>query len=141
MKNIRNIIVYDKHCKLLSPCNEKVARVLLHRKRAIELGDNAIKLILNKKDLKIMKNKVLERDNRICFYCGRNIPLDEIATIDHVIPKKIDLNGNCGYDTEENMVCCCYNCNKHKADMSFEDYMIYRYSILIAYMKVINKRN
>lgn len=130
-----NVTVYDKHGKLLSSCNEKVARVLLQRKRAIKLGDNSIKLILDKKDLKKIKKKVIERDNRVCFYCAKEIPLDEIATIDHVIPKTINSNGKCGYDTEENMVCCCLNCNNHKADMNFEDYIIYRYSILLAYLK------
>lgn len=131
-----NITVYDKRGKLLNTCTEKVASVLLQRKRAIKIDDTAIKLIIDKKDIKIIKKKIIQRDNRICFYCAKSIPIDAIATVDHVIPKTIDSNGKCGYDTEENMVCCCLNCNNHKADMNFDDYIIYRYSILIAYFNI-----
>lgn len=130
-----NVIVYNKYGKLLAPCNEKVAGVLLQRKRAIKVGDDAIKLILDKNDLKRIKRKVIERDNRVCFYCGKKIPPNETATVDHLIPKTIDSNGQCGFDSEKNLVCCCYNCNHHKGYMNFEDYIIYRYCILIAYLK------
>lgn len=132
----RCITVYDKHNKLLAPCSKKVAWVLINRKRAIEIGDNTIKILVDKQDLRKLKKKVIQRDKGICIYCGR---LAITPTIDHVNPKTITDKGKCGYDTEENMVCSCLKCNKHKDNMSFNEYIKFRYATLIAIVYTIAK--
>lgn len=137
----RCITVYDKNGKELAPCTKKVAWVLINRKRAISVGENAIKIILDKKDLRSIKKKVIKRDNRTCVYCGHVISKDEVATVDHLNPKHVAKNGGCGYDTEENMACSCLNCNNHKGDMPLEDYLIYRLSIFIAYCNTVARIN
>lgn len=129
----RCIKVFDKKGNKLEPCTETVANVLISRRRAVRISENAIKIILDKRDLKRIKKRVIERDKRVCFYCGKTIPENEIATVDHVNPKHIAKNGRCGYDTEENMVCACLNCNNHKDNRSLNKYIIYRFAILIAY--------
>jgi len=126
----RCVTVYDKHGKLLSPCTKKVAWVLTNRKRAIEIGENTIKITVDRQDLRRLKNRVIKRDKGICIYCG-TVAIN--PTIDHLNPKTILQNGDCGYDTEENLACSCLRCNKHKDNMSFEEYIIYRYTILLAY--------
>ena len=130
----RCITVYDKDGKKLSPCSRKVAWVLLNRKRAVEIAEDAIQILLDKKDLKMIRNIVIERDNRTCFYCGEVIPEDEIVTVDHLDPKHIKEDGTCGLDDEENMACACLKCNNHKGNMTAEEYILLRFSILMAFI-------
>lgn len=131
METDRCITVYDKYDNLLDPCTRKVAWVLVNRKRAIEIDTDTIKIVLDKKDLRRLKKKVIKRDNGNCIYCGR---LAINPTIDHLNPKTIVGDGSCGYDTEENMACSCLSCNKHKDNMGFEEYIEYRYAILLAFV-------
>lgn len=94
VKNDRIVTVYSKSGELLSPCTEKVAWVLISRKRVVELENNVIQIIIDKRDLKELKKKVIKRDNRTCFYCGKIIRKSEIATVDHLNPRHISDLGN-----------------------------------------------
>jgi 5-methylcytosine-specific restriction endonuclease McrA len=53
---------------------------------------------------------IFERDNFICFYCGRKTYKDGIEiNVDHVIPKSSG-----GLNTADNLVTCCLDCNASK---------------------------
>lgn len=129
--NERTIKVVDKFGKELKPCTEKVAWVLVNRSRAVQVDSTTIKIVLTKEDIRRIKRKAIARDNRICHYCGKQIPLGESATADHITPKIIR-NGKTGYDTIDNFVCACFDCNNHKDNMSYEDYIMLRTSTLLA---------
>lgn len=60
-----------------------------------------------KKDLKMSRLKIYQRDGYKCVYCGTHKKL----TIDHVIPKSRG-----GLNTWENMVTCCFDCNSKKGN-------------------------
>ena len=131
----KKINVVDKLGNKLAPCSEKVAWVLVSRHRAIKLDANTIKIILTKEDIRRIKKQAIARDKRICHYCGKHIPLDEPATADHITPKVIK-NGKSGYDTIDNFVCACFDCNNHKDKMSYEDYVMLRTSSLLAILSL-----
>lgn len=132
--------VYGKRGEQLSPCTKKVAWVLVSRKKAIEIDENSIRIVKDRQDLQLIKKKVIKRDRRICIYCGKYIPKNEIATVDHLNPRHISSEGNCGYDDEENLACSCLECNRHKRNMGFKEYVEYRYIILLAYALFITKK-
>ena len=46
--------------------------------------------------------------------------MDNLITIDHVIPKKFG-----GKDEEWNLRCCCFRCNKDKGCRSIREYFKY----------------
>ena len=131
----RKINVVDKLGNKLAPCTEKVAWVLISRQRAIRIDDNTIKIVLTKEDIRRIKKQAIARDNRICHYCGKQIPLDEPATADHITPKIIK-NGKSGFDTIDNFVCACFDCNNHKDKMAYEDYVLLRTSSLLAILSI-----
>lgn len=60
-----------------------------------------------KKDLKMSRLKIYQRDGYKCVYCGTHKKL----TIDHVMPKSRG-----GLNTWENMVTCCFDCNSKKGN-------------------------
>lgn len=64
------------------------------------------------KQIRFSRINVYLRDQHICQYCGQNFSKDQL-NLDHVIPKSKG-----GLTTWENVVCCCLNCNKRKADLS-----------------------
>lgn len=61
----------------------------------------------NKKDLKISRQRIYQRDGYQCVYCGTYKNL----TIDHVIPKSRG-----GANSWENMTTCCFSCNSKKGN-------------------------
>lgn len=65
-----------------------------------------------KKDLKISRLKIYQRDGYKCVYCGTHKKL----TIDHVIPKSKG-----GKNTWENMVTCCSDCNSKKGSKTLQE--------------------
>jgi 5-methylcytosine-specific restriction endonuclease McrA len=65
---------------------------------------------LPRKEIKLTRNNVFERDKDRCQYCGR-VFLREDLNLDHVIPR--DRGGR---TTWENIVCSCIKCNSHKAN-------------------------
>jgi len=48
------------------------------------------------------------RDRETCQYCGEKFPRNELS-LDHVIPR-----ASGGKSTWDNIVCCCFNCNRKK---------------------------
>jgi len=78
---------------------------------AIIIAPNAIKLI---KKLKPLKDRVLERDNYTCQYCG-----EKGDTIDHIVPQsKYKI-----HTTEEMVVCACKRCNQLKANRPMHEFI------------------
>ncbi|KXU35437.1 HNH endonuclease [Cephaloticoccus primus] len=65
---------------------------------------------LPRKELKLTRNNVFERDKNTCQYCARVFPRDEL-NLDHVIPRDFG-----GRTTWENIVCSCIKCNSRKAN-------------------------
>lgn len=132
MEKQKYIRVLNKQGKELSPCAEKIAWVLLSRKRAIKINDDCIQLIIDKDDIKNLKKQAIERDKRVCIYCGRLITESEKATVDHLMPKHVFQDGTSGYDSLDNLACCCKACNSHKGMKSFNSYCMFRVSFIIA---------
>lgn len=65
---------------------------------------------LPRKDLKLTRNNVFERDKNRCQYCGKVHDRSEL-NLDHVIPRHYG-----GKTTWENVVCSCIRCNTRKAN-------------------------
>ena len=65
---------------------------------------------LPRKELKLTRNNVFERDKNSCQYCARTLPREEL-NLDHVIPRDYG-----GKTTWENIVCSCVKCNTRKAN-------------------------
>ena len=128
--DIKNIKVLDKKGRELSPCSKKIAWVLVERKRAIQIDANTIKIVVDKNDIKKMKQQVVKRDNRTCFYCGKVIPLDESPSVDHLRSKHISNTKKTGYDSLDNMTCSCLACNRNKGTIDFNDYCYFRISLI-----------
>ena len=63
-----------------------------------------------KKDLKLTRKNVFERDKYQCQYCGKRLPPEDL-NLDHVIPRHYG-----GKTTWENIVCSCVKCNSRKAN-------------------------
>ena len=60
-----------------------------------------------------IRKRILERDKRICHYCGK-----EADTVDHKTPVRFG-----GTDDEENLVACCRKCNSKKHTTPYEDFI------------------
>lgn len=56
---------------------------------------------------KLTRIEVFNRDKHICQYCKKEL---KELTLDHVVPRSRG-----GQHTWENVVTCCFNCNRHKA--------------------------
>lgn len=63
------------------------------------------------------KAGVLERDKRICAYCGKT---SKDMSVDHIIPRS-RFSNRTEADTWENTVACCFNDNSRKADRTPEE--------------------
>ena len=63
-----------------------------------------------KKELKLTRKNVFERDKYQCQYCGKRLPSEDL-NLDHVIPRHYG-----GKTTWENIVCSCVKCNSRKAN-------------------------
>jgi 5-methylcytosine-specific restriction endonuclease McrA len=63
-----------------------------------------------KKEIKLTRANVFERDNHTCQYCGRRFERKQL-NIDHVKPR--DKGGK---TTWENVVCSCVPCNTRKGN-------------------------
>ena len=60
------------------------------------------------KHVRFNRLNIFARDNNTCQYCGKKLPKSEL-NIDHVIPRSRG-----GKSTWENVVCCCFPCNRKK---------------------------
>lgn len=63
-----------------------------------------------KKELKLTRRNVFERDKYRCQYCAKRMASEEL-NLDHVIPRHYG-----GKTTWENIVCSCIKCNSRKAN-------------------------
>lgn len=62
-----------------------------------------------KTKVRFSRHNIYTRDGNTCQYCGQNLPRTEL-NLDHVVPR-----AQGGRTTWENVVCCCVDCNLHKA--------------------------
>ena len=65
---------------------------------------------LPRKELKLTRGNVFDRDKSQCQYCGKHFPSEQL-NLDHVIPRH-----HGGRTTWENIVCSCIPCNTRKAN-------------------------
>jgi 5-methylcytosine-specific restriction endonuclease McrA len=65
---------------------------------------------LPKKEVKLTRNNVFERDQFTCQYCGLRLERKDL-NIDHVVPRHQG-----GQTTWENVVCSCIDCNSRKGN-------------------------
>ncbi|MCC5024226.1 MAG: HNH endonuclease [Candidatus Synoicihabitans palmerolidicus] len=65
---------------------------------------------LPRKEIKLTRSNVFQRDKDTCQYCGRIFDREDL-NLDHVIPR--DRGGR---TTWENIVCSCIKCNSRKAN-------------------------
>jgi len=61
-----------------------------------------------KTQVRFTRANIYSRDRNACQYCGNTFPRNELS-IDHVIPRSYG-----GKSMWENVVCCCFTCNKRK---------------------------
>ena len=64
------------------------------------------------------RDKVILRDNKICYICNRTLSDKEI-TIDHVIP--ISKGGS---SDVKNLKCCCKLCNELKGSFTYSEDLV-----------------
>ena len=113
------IAVFGPDNIFLSYCTKKRALKLIKLNRAIKIDKKSIKLIQTKKDRILKKHNIISESDRICYICNEQILDNEIATIDHVIPKSRIVNA----DFNDNMKCCCNKCNLDKGNMILSEYI------------------
>lgn len=63
-----------------------------------------------KREVRLSRRNIFERDEQRCQYCGHRLPKQEL-TIDHVLPRSRG-----GRDTWENLVLACIHCNLKKSN-------------------------
>jgi hypothetical protein len=61
-----------------------------------------------KTQVRFTRANIFARDRNTCQYCGKFFSRNELS-IDHVVPRSYG-----GISVWENVVCCCYSCNKKK---------------------------
>ena len=115
----RTIAVLGPDGIYLSHCTWIRALGLLESGRAIRLNATTVKLKQTKKERTIKKHSIIADSKRICYICNKQIPDDEIATIDHIVPKSRDRRA----DSYDNMKCCCSHCNNDKGNMTLSEYV------------------
>lgn len=119
MASSKTIAVFSPDNKYLSHCTWKRALGLLQSGRAIRLDATTIRLKQTKRERIKKKHDIIAESKRICYICNTHIPEDEIATIDHIIPKSRDRRA----DVYDNMRCCCNRCNNDKGNMKLSEYV------------------
>lgn len=65
-----------------------------------------------KREVRLSRRNIFERDNHTCQYCGKRFPKPDL-TIDHVLPRSRG-----GLDSWENLVLACVACNLRKRDQT-----------------------
>ncbi|UCD84860.1 MAG: HNH endonuclease [Deltaproteobacteria bacterium] len=68
-----------------------------------------------KRHVRFSRMNIYARDNNTCQYCGKTISRNQV-NLDHVIPRSRG-----GTSTWENVVCCCFNCNRKKGGRTPEE--------------------
>lgn len=123
-KKNKNIKVVTKNFYVLSPTSLQVAETLIKRKKAIWVEKEKVLMVLRTTDeFKKMKKNIIQEENRICYICNRQIPVEDVATIDHVFPKS-----KFGSDNRDNLKCCCKRCNDDKGNKDILTYINHIYN-------------
>jgi len=68
-----------------------------------------------KREVRLSRRNIFERDNHRCQYCGQRFAKSDL-TIDHVLPRSRG-----GRDTWANLVLACVRCNIRKANRTPEE--------------------
>ena len=84
----------------------------------------------NSTQWKKIRQRILNRDGRVCFYCGL-----DADTIDHLVPI-----AKGGTDHDENLVSCCRRCNYSKKDKMLVDFLASR-STAMSFRGLVSPRN
>ena len=113
--SLKNIILRSKYLisKKLISLDEAIS--LVNEDKAQVYKSDTIYMPNHEDESWIVRYNVNERDNYKCHYCG--VKGD---TVDHLIPKSKG-----GEFNEDNLVCCCGDCNIEKDNMSYEEYKEY----------------
>ena len=118
-KNIKVFIKNNGELQYLSSTTTKIVNKMLKRNKCKWIEHNrSIEIYKRNEDIKKLKKEVINKANRICYICGRKIEDNEIATADHVKPKKQG-----GEDVFKNLRCCCSRCNEDKSDKNIYQYV------------------
>lgn len=136
-KTIKDTIVLRCNGKYLSQCTRDKASALIAKNKAIRVDEETIRLTYSLIERNELKAKTIKDAKRICYICGRKIPLNEMATIDHIIPKSRDEYADM---IESNMRCCCLKCNQDKANRTLMQYVNYISANRYKYTYISNKR-
>ena len=132
----KTIAVFGPDNVYLSHCTWNRALSLLESGRAIKLNATSVRLKQTKKERIKKKHSIIADSKRICYICNIRIPIEETATIDHIIPKSRDRRA----DTYENMRCCCSRCNNDKGNMTLSEYVKHILEDREIYNYISNKR-
>jgi hypothetical protein len=108
--------VIDSRGRALTPCRRKVAEREVRLNRAKWIGQNRIRLRFDPFAYRYIRLKVLERDERTCYWCGN--PGD---TMDHIIPWSKG-----GRTNLDNCICACQECNGQRGDMPAAEFALLR---------------
>ncbi|WP_135556337.1 HNH endonuclease [Paenibacillus cymbidii] len=100
----------DKGKRWLQPTDMETAVTLVREKAAVVVSPHTIRRLFSNKEF---RDYILDRDGRICFFCGG--PGD---TLDHLVPRSKG-----GHTTPVNCVCACNECNQSKANRDLDDYL------------------
>ena len=120
----------------LSHCTWSRALNLLESGRAIRLDATTVRLKHTKKERIRRKHDIIAEANRICYICTTRISEDEVATIDHIVPKSRDKRA----DTYENMRCCFNKCNNDKGNMTLSEYVKHIFENREQYTDITDKQ-
>lgn len=118
-KKPKTIAVVDINNNFLSFCTRDRAKKIVQEHKGYYIAERTLKLKTSKAKEAKDRRDVIKESKRVCYICNRKIPKDEIATIDHVIPKSRDEHAL----NKFNLKCCCERCNNDKADMTLLEYV------------------
>lgn len=112
-----DITVLNKFGNKLPNTNKRKANYFVSNDNAYWINSNTIKLKHNIFDKKY-KRRITKSEGRKCYICGKEIPLSEHATVDHV---RSVADG--GSNARRNLRCCCLRCNSDKNRLSLDAYI------------------
>ena len=114
---VKNVKVISNNGKPLPNTNMKKAMYFISNDNAYWLDEHIIQL-KNPVFDKAYKTRIISEEFRTCYICGRKIPKNENATIDHV---RSVADG--GSNHRDNLRCCCLRCNSDKQRLSLDKYL------------------
>lgn len=88
-----------------SICREALLR---HQNREQEI-------LRNRAPSSSLRQKIIDRDNCICQYCGKELEVSKIQ-IDHIVPYSLG-----GLTELDNLVVACLGCNRKKGSKTLEE--------------------